>query len=41
MLVGKPALALNQSRPLDLLSTQIGTKQVETLLSQLEYYVYI
>ena len=37
----KPALALNQSRPIDLLSTQIGTKQVETLLSQLEYCVYI
>lgn len=37
----KPALALNQSRPIDLLSTHTGTKQVETLLSQLEYCVYI
>lgn len=36
-----PALALNQSRPIDLLLTEAGTKQVETLLSQLEYCVYI
>ncbi len=37
----RPALALNQSRPIDLLSTQIGAKQVENLLVQLEYCVYI
>lgn len=37
----EPALALNQNRPIDLLSTQTGTEQVQNLLVQLEYCVYV
>lgn len=37
----EPALALNQGRPIDLLSTKIGTEQVRKLLVQLEYCVYL
>lgn len=37
----EPALALNQNRPIDLLSTHTGTEQVRKLLAQLEYCVYV
>ena len=39
--LAEPAVALEQNRPIDLLSTQTGTEQVENLLVQLEYCVYI
>ena len=37
----EPALALEQNRPIDLLTTQTGTEQVQNLLVQLEYCVYV
>lgn len=36
----KPAMALNQQRPLDLLASPVGLKLVEDLLGRLEYGVY-
>lgn len=39
--LSEPALALNQNRPFELLSTQTGTEQVRKLLAQLEYCVYV
>ena len=36
-----PAFALGQRRPLDLLSTSAGTARVATLLTQIEYGVYV
>ena len=35
-----PAMALNQDRPIDLLATVEGRKQVELLLIRLHYGVY-
>lgn len=35
-----PAMALNQNRPIDLLATAAGRKQVELLLIRLRYGVY-
>jgi putative toxin-antitoxin system antitoxin component (TIGR02293 family) len=36
----RPAMALNQRRPIDLLSTPAGIESVEELLGRLEYGVY-
>jgi len=36
----RPAMALDQRRPVDLLGTEGGRKQVELLLIRLEYGVY-
>ena len=36
----RPALGLNNRRPIDLLSTPAGIEMVETLLGRLEYGVY-
>lgn len=36
----QPAIALDQRRPIDLLSTPAGVEAVETLLTRLEYGVY-
>jgi putative toxin-antitoxin system antitoxin component (TIGR02293 family) len=36
----RPALGLEQRRPIDLLSTTAGVKLVEDLLGRLEYGVY-
>lgn len=36
----RPALALDQRRPLDLLATPAGAELVETLLARMEYGVY-
>lgn len=36
----RPAMALNQRRPIDLLSTPAGTESVQQLLGRLEYGVY-
>ena len=36
----RPALGLNQSRPLDLLETVVGRQMVEDLLVRMEYGVY-
>jgi putative toxin-antitoxin system antitoxin component (TIGR02293 family) len=36
----RPAMALDQRRPIDLLSTTVGAESVEELLTRLEYGVY-
>ena len=36
----RPAMALEQRKPIDLLSTQAGVESVEELLTRLEYGVY-
>ena len=36
----RPAMALNQQRPIDLLATPAGAKLVETLLMRIQYGVY-
>jgi putative toxin-antitoxin system antitoxin component (TIGR02293 family) len=36
----RPAMALNQRRPIDLMSTPAGLESVKTLLGRLEYGVY-
>jgi putative toxin-antitoxin system antitoxin component (TIGR02293 family) len=36
----RPAMALNQQRPIDLLATPAGTKLVEQLLVRIQYGVY-
>jgi putative toxin-antitoxin system antitoxin component (TIGR02293 family) len=36
----RPAMALNQQRPIDLLATPAGAKLVETLLVRIQYGVY-
>ncbi len=36
----RPAMALDQRRPIDLLATPAGAKLVETLLGRIEYGVY-
>jgi putative toxin-antitoxin system antitoxin component (TIGR02293 family) len=38
--LGRPAVGLNQNRPIDLLSTPAGAKLVEDFLERLEYGVY-
>ena len=37
----QPAMALDQRRPLDLLSTTAGVESVEELLTRIEYGVYV
>lgn len=36
----RPAIGLNQMRPIDLLATSVGTEMVETYLMRIEYGVY-
>ncbi len=36
----RPAIGLNQLRPIDLLATSVGTEMVETYLMRIEYGVY-
>lgn len=36
----RPAMGLNQMRPIDLLATSVGTEMVETYLMRIEYGVY-
>lgn len=38
--MAKPAIGLEQRRPIDLLSTAAGVEMVETYLTQIEYGVY-
>lgn len=38
---GSPAMALDSRRPIDLVATKEGAAMVRTLLSQLEYGVYV
>ena len=37
----RPAIGLDQRRPIDLLSTPAGVEMVENLLERLEYGVYV
>lgn len=37
----RPAMGLGQRRPIDLMASPAGVEMVETLLSQLEYGVYV
>lgn len=38
--MSRPAMGLDQQRPLDLLLTEVGTEVVEDFLTRLEYNVY-
>ena len=39
-LLSTPAVALDQRRPIELLSTAVGAELVEQLLTRIEYGVY-